>query len=338
MKNRLNNWLQQIWYQRTSPPVLLRPLSFLFKHIVRLRRAWYGANPAASRRLSIPVIVVGNLSVGGTGKTPLVIWLARFLTQAGYRPGIVSRGYGVRLQQPLLVSRSSDPAQAGDEPVLIAQKTDCPVCVSPDRVRAAEILQGAGCDLIISDDGLQHYRMARDIEIALIDGDRRSGNGACLPGGPLREPPERLDSVDLVVCNGAQAQPGEYPMQLVGTMALNLADETRVKPLAAFRGEKLLAMAAIGNPQRFFKGLQQAGLTLATKALPDHHAFVASDVTFDDGSSSITILMTEKDAVKCRKFANTAVWYVPVEAELPAAFGNKILNCLKEITTVKKDG
>jgi tetraacyldisaccharide 4'-kinase len=335
MKNRLNNWLQQIWYQRTSPPLLLRPLSHLFQHIALQRRAWYGANPAASRRLAVPVIVVGNLTVGGTGKTPLVIWLARFLTRAGYRPGIVSRGYGVPLQQPLLVSVGSDPAQAGDEPVLIAQKTNCPVCVFPDRIRAAEVLLAAGCDLIISDDGMQHYRMARDIEIAVIDGDRRFGNSACLPGGPLREPVERLYSVDLVVCNGGQALPGEYPMQLIGTMAVNLADETVTKPLAEFRGEKLLALAAIGNPQRFFQGLQEAGLTLATKALPDHHAYVAGDVAFD---GSITVLMTEKDAVKCRKFAHSALWFVPVAAELPAAFGDKILNRLKEITKVKKDG
>jgi tetraacyldisaccharide 4'-kinase len=336
VENRLNpdNWLQRIWYQRTSPPLLLRALSHLFRHIVLLRRAWYNANPAACRRLPVPVIVVGNLTVGGTGKTPLVIWLARLLAEAGYRPGIVSRGYGVRLQEPLSVHTASDPAQAGDEPVLIAQKTGCPVCIFPDRVRAAGVLLAAGCDLIISDDGLQHYRMARDIEIALIDGDRRFGNGACLPGGPLREPVERLRSVDLVVCNGAQAQPGEYPMLLTGAIARNLADETVIRPLAEFREDKLLALAAIGNPQRFFTSLQRAGLKFATKAFPDHHAFVAGDVAFGDG---ITVLMTEKDAVKCRKFANSALWYVPVAAELPVAFGDRVLNLLKEITKVKKD-
>jgi tetraacyldisaccharide 4'-kinase len=335
MKNRLNNWLQRIWYQRTSPPVVLRPLSRLFRYIVRQRRAWYGANPAAACRLGVPVIVVGNLTVGGTGKTPLVIWLARFLTHAGYRPGIVSRGYGVCLQQPLLVTAGCDAAQAGDEPVLIAQKTACPVCVFPDRTRAGEVLLGAGCDLIISDDGMQHYRMARNIEIALIDGDRRFGNGACLPGGPLREPVERLESVDLIVCNGGQAQPDEYPMQLIGGMAVNLADETVTKPLTEFRGEKLLALAAIGNPQRFFNGLREMGLTFAAKALPDHHAFVAGDVASDDG---VTILMTEKDAVKCRKFAHPAMWYVPVDAELPTGFGGKVLDRLKKLLKVEQDG
>ncbi|QFY42522.1 tetraacyldisaccharide 4'-kinase [Candidatus Methylospira mobilis] len=335
MKNRLNNWLQRIWYQRTSPPVLLRPLSHLFRHIVLKRRAWYGAHPEAARRLPVPVIVIGNLSVGGTGKTPLVIWMARFLTQAGYRPGIVSRGYGVRLRQPLLVTAEFDPAQAGDEPVLIAQKTACPVSVFPDRARAADVLLAAGCDLIISDDGMQHYRMARDIEIALIDGDRRLGNGACLPGGPLREPVERLDSVDFVVCNGGQAQPGEYPMLVTGSTAVNLANETVTRPLAAFQGEKLLALAAIGNPQRFFNSLQETGLTFAAKVLPDHHAFVASDVEQENG---ITVLMTEKDAVKCRKFNSSALWYVPVEAELPIAFGDRVLDSLKKITKVKQNG
>jgi len=335
MRNRVNNWLQRIWYQRASPPLLLSPLSQLFRHIVLKRRAWYGAHPGAARRLPVPVIVIGNLSVGGTGKTPLVIWMARLLAQTGYRPGIVSRGYGVRLRQPLLVTAEFDPAQAGDEPVLIAQKTACPVCAFPDRARAADVLLAAGCDLIVSDDGMQHYRMARDIEIALIDGDRRLGNGACLPGGPLREPAERLDSVDFVVCNGGQAQPGEFPMRVHGVTAVNLADETVFRPLTAFRGEKLLALAAIGNPQRFFNGLKESGLTFAAKALPDHHAFVASDVEQEDG---MTVLMTEKDAVKCRKFNSTALWYVPVEAELPASFGVRILDRLKEITKVKQNG
>lgn len=327
-RNIFNHWLQQTWYEGASPPVLLRPLSCIFQFAVRLRRAWYEANPKAVRHLPVPVIVVGNLTVGGTGKTPLVIWLAQFLAQSGYRPGIVSRGYGVKLQQPQLVTSCSDPAQAGDEPVLIARKTGCPVCIFPDRVRAAEVLlASSGCDVIISDDGLQHYRMGRDIEIAVIDGDRRFGNAMCLPGGPLREPLDRLSGVDLLVCNGGDAQPDEYLMQVQGALAVNLADETLIRPLALFQGENLLAVAAIGNPMRFFKALRKAGLAFVEKALPDHHAYTAADVASDEG---VMVLMTEKDAVKCKKFATDKLWYVPVKAELPARFGEKILNLLNE--------
>ena len=329
---KLADWLQSRWYGQT-PPLGLVPFSSLFRGIVALRRMAYGRGWKSSQRLPVPVIVVGNLTVGGTGKTPLTIWLVEFLKASGYKPGVISRGYGGRKQaKPLAVNADSDPAEAGDEPVLIAKRTACPVYVFSRRAQAGRALLAENdCDVLIADDGLQHYALARDVEIAVVDGVRRFGNGLCLPAGPLREPVERLAEVDLTVCRG-EPREGEFGMVLTCGDAVNLADETQAKPLAEFLGLKLRAVAGIGHPQGFFADLKAAGLSFEERAFPDHHRFVPEDLGPDDGAC---VLMTEKDAVKCRGFACERLWYVPLRAQLPPAFGETVLQLLKK---VKPDG
>jgi tetraacyldisaccharide 4'-kinase len=314
------------------PPSWLRPASALFGRIVALRRAVYRHGVKKTERLPVPVIVVGNLTVGGTGKTPLVIWLAEFLSRSGYRPGIVSRGYGgARHERPSVVQPQSEPKWVGDEPVLLARRTGRPVCVHANRAWAGRtLLATEDCDVLIADDGLQHYALARDIEIAVVDGERRFGNGALLPAGPLREPVERLGEVDFIVTRN-RPEIGEYEMLLAGDEAVRLNDPSQRKPLAALGATPVHAVAGIGNPGRFFDFLRQAGLTVVTHAFPDHHAFAPADLRFDD---DFPVLMTEKDAVKCRAFADARHWYLPVTARLPPAFGENLLNLLK----AKHDG
>jgi len=327
----LANWLQNQWYGQ-RPPLGLVPFSGLFRGVVALRRLAYRQGWKPSQHLPVPVIVVGNLTVGGTGKTPLTIWLVEFLKASGYKPGVVSRGYGGRKQaKPVAVTADSDPAEVGDEPVLIAQRTGCPVFVFPYRAEAGRVLLAENdCDILLADDGLQHYALARDLEIAVVDGERRFGNGLCLPAGPLREPVERLAEVDLIVCRG-QAREGEYPLALHCDQAVSLADPHLTKPLAEFVGQKLRAVAGIGHPQRFFADLKLAGLSVEERGFPDHHSFSADDLGPDDGTP---ILMTEKDAVKCRNFASERLWAVPLRAQLPPAFGETVLQLIK----VKCDG
>jgi len=322
----LADWLQRRWYE-PSPPAGLVPFSALFRGAVALRRWAYRNAWKGSRRLRVPVVVVGNLTVGGTGKTPLTIWLAEFLKAAGYKPGVVSRGYGGRRQDnPLAVYADSDPAEAGDEPVLIARRSGCPVYAFPRRAEAGlALLAATDCDIIIADDGLQHYALARDVEIAVVDGERRFGNGFCLPAGPLREPVKRLREADLIVCRG-EPRLGEYPMALAFGEAVNLADESLKKPLADFTGMKLKAVAGIGHPQRFFAGLKAVGLDFEARDFPDHHRFTPQDL----GPNEAQVLMTEKDGVKCRRFAGgQRLWAVPLVADLPAAFGEQLLQLLK---------
>ena len=330
LNNALNQWIQNQWYQRTSPNPLLKPLEKLFHEGVLLRQEAYQFGRMPSERLPVPVIVVGNLTVGGSGKTPLVVWLAQFLKSRGYRPGIVSRGYGGHAsRKPLAVDFNTSPTLAGDEPVLIARRTGCPVFVSPQRIEAGRaLLAQTECNIIIADDGLQHYALARDIEIVVIDGKRGFGNGHMLPAGPLREPVERLESVDMVVYNGA-APEGGHGMRLQGDLAVNLCNMWKRRKLGSFAGKPLNAMAGIGDPQRFFDHLARHGLSFRQRSWPDHHDYKASDLGFaTDGP----LLMTEKDAVKCRDFAREDDWYVPVEAHLPATFGQELFNLIKTKT------
>ncbi|MFZ5594487.1 MAG: tetraacyldisaccharide 4'-kinase [Pseudomonadota bacterium] len=318
--------LDHYWYSNNPVSVLLLPLSWLFRLVATLRRAAYRAGLLKVTRLPVPVIVVGNISVGGAGKTPLVIWLAEFLKQRGYRPAIVSRGYGGQARAyPLLVTPDSDPLLAGDEAVLLARRCSCPMAVAPDRVAAARKVLEAGCDIIISDDGLQHYRLGRDIEIAVIDGARRFGNGRCLPAGPLREPPGRLKRVDLVVVNGGPAETGRFEMRLRSGMVRNLVDEGIARDPAGFQGETVHAVAGIGHPARFFGHLKKLGLNVTGHPFPDHHPYTAQDLQFGDDAP---IIMTEKDAVKCRKFADAQHWYLPVAAELSGGFGERLVQLL----------
>ncbi len=311
--------LDAYWWDRNGIAIALLPLSWLFCALVWIRRTAYRIRILPTTRLSIPVIVVGNISVGGAGKTPLVVWLAKHLQKLGYRPGIVSRGYGGNAQYwPQQVLPGSDPIAVGDEPVLIARLTNCPVSVGPDRVIAALAMQKyTECDVIVSDDGLQHYALWRDIEIVVVDGDRGVGNGFCLPAGPLREQVSRLDKVDMVVSNGTAGR-GRYVMLLKQTEVINLADPTQVKDLDYFADEaKVHAIAGIGNPERFFKQLEMAGLNVVGHEFPDHHKYQPEDL---EAINDAPLLMTEKDAVKCQRFAEPHHWFVRVEAELHDTF------------------
>lgn len=315
--------LERCWYSLNPVSLALWPVGLLFCGIAILRRLAYRWQLLKQYAVGVPVIVVGNLTVGGSGKTPLVIRLIELLHEADHRPGIISRGYKGRAQEwPRSVGPDSDPNEVGDEPVLLAQRCHCPVVVGPDRVAAAQaLLKTHDCDVIVSDDGLQHYRLKRDLEIAVIDGNRRLGNGFCLPAGPLREPPRRLRSVDFVVGNGA-VRDGEYLMKLEGERAVNLTDTSITCSLASFRSSPVHAVAGIGNPSRFFRYLQERGIRTVEHPFPDHHSFVGSDLDFGD---DLPLLMTEKDAVKCRKLAWDACWYVPVRARLDADLERRLL-------------
>lgn len=316
------------WYGRPGLVTwLLLPLTALFCALAGLRRFGYRHGWLHAERLPVPVVVVGNITVGGSGKTPLVAALVQRLREAGYRPGIVSRGYGGQAQQwPQAVDATSDPRQVGDEPVLLARATGCPVAVGPDRPAAAQRLLAAGVDVIVADDGLQHYRLGRDIEIAVVDGERRFGNGWCLPSGPLRERPARLRRVDFVVANGAAAA-GEVAMTLHPGRLRNVAQPEREAELTALAAAPH-AVAGIGHPGRFFAMLRRAGLTPVEHPFPDHHRFAPADLAFGDGRP---VVMTEKDAVKCAPFAQPDWWYLPVEAELPESFGAALLDRLEQV-------
>lgn len=325
LKNKLQGILEQTWYAKTGLTQVLRPLSWLFITIATIRRLLYRFNIKKTTQLSVPVIIIGNITVGGTGKTPLVIWLAEFLKAAGFKPGILSRGYsGQARSWPQQVRPDSDPVIVGDEAVVIARRTGCPMAVGPDRVAAGKaLLKYSDCDVIICDDGLQHYALQREVEVLVIDGIRRFGNGFCLPAGPLRERPSRKNEVDCKVTNGIAAQ-GEYAMSYHGNKLINLlSGETR--DLSSIEDDKIMAIAGIGNPDRFFNYLRGHGLRLDTRAFPDHYHFEKDFLGVND---DVTVIMTEKDAVKCRRYANQNWWYVPVDVELPKEFGLEIINLI----------
>jgi tetraacyldisaccharide 4'-kinase len=275
------------------------------------------------------VIVVGNINVGGTGKTPLVIWLASHLARHGYRPGIVSRGYGGSAEAPVAVATDSVAAVVGDEPLLLARRTACPVWIGRDRPLAAQALLAAHseCDVLICDDGLQHYALARDVEIAVVDGRRRFGNGRLLPAGPLRELPLRLNKVDAIVIHGGDAQPGEYALELVGTTFRNLRNGAMTASNTDLAGLKLHAVAGIGDPQRFFEALRRQGLQVVEHPFPDHHLYQPADLQFEGAQA---VLMTEKDAVKCIAFSQPHWWYLEVEARVNAKLGSLIMRKLED--------
>lgn len=324
----MKRWLERRWYAREqSAPLLLRPLSMFYGAISTRRRRHLQAQATALR---VPVIIVGNISVGGTGKTPFTIWLIERLREWGWRPGVISRGYGGRAAQyPLAVTAQTDAAASGDEPLLIAQRTGCPVVVAPDRVAAAQmLLRDHDVDLIVSDDGLQHYRLARDLEICLVDGRRGLGNGALLPAGPLREAPSRLAEVQLVVVNGeGWRHAGALQMHLQPAPLRRLIDD-REQDLAALRGQTVHAVAGIGDPSRFFASLTAAGLAIEAHAFADHHAFGAADFAFGDEAP---IVMTEKDAVKCRAFADARMWALPVAAQLGPDASSRVRECVETL-------
>ena len=307
--------IARIWSGESPLWLLLLPLSWLYGLVSGLIRLCYRIGIKRAWRAPVPVVVVGNLTAGGNGKTPVVIWLVEQLAQRGIRAGVVSRGYGGKAERyPLLLTSHATTEQAGDEPVLIFQRTGAPVAVSPNRSEAVQALLAAHpVDIVITDDGLQHYALARDKEMVVIDGVRRFGNGWWLPAGPMRERASRLRTVDAVIVNGGEALPGEIPMRLIPSQAVNLLTGERqdVSQLPA-----LVAMAGIGHPPRFFATLEQCGARLEARIpLADHQALSLADV---DPLVTVNqnLIMTEKDAVKCRAFAKSNWWYLPVDAEL----------------------
>jgi len=323
-RTQWEQWLNNIWYGKSSAYIFLLPLSWLYCAAVGIRRLAYRSGLLGTTRLRIPVIVVGNISVGGTGKTPLVIALAERLQQAGYTIGILTRGYlGCAPHWPQPVSPSSDPQQLGDEAVLLARKTRTAVFAGPQRVAAARaLLQVSPCDILICDDGLQHYALYHDVEIATVDVTR--GNGLCLPAGPLREPVSRLQQVDAVVSLGRGSIQG-YAMDLVPAAACRIIDPAHRRDLGSFRGSPVHAVAGIGDPERFFAMLRLAGLTIQSHPYADHHSFHAADLDFGDDRP---VLMTEKDAVKCEAFSRANWWSVPIDAQLDTAFYDWLFNIL----------
>ncbi len=319
----VQSWLNRVWYDRAPPPWWLLPLSLTYGAAAGLRRKLYSLRLRKSVRLSVPVVVIGNLSVGGTGKTPLVCWLVSRLQQLGFKPGVVTRGYGGTAAGARLVDACADPGVVGDEPLLLARRTGAPVAIGRDRPAASQLLVNAGCDVVVSDDGLQHYALARDCEIVVIDGDRRFGNGRLLPAGPLREPESRLGRVDAVVVNGGPAPLADaFRMRLEANNALALSDG-EVKALNEFAGVAVHAVAGIGNPERFFNMLRAHGIQVTGHPLPDHARLQADDITFPDHRP---VLMTEKDAVKCREWAGPLHWYVPVTAGFDAGESAALLD------------
>ncbi|ARU32072.1 tetraacyldisaccharide 4'-kinase [Sulfuriferula sp. AH1] len=313
-------WVQRQWRSTTPWHALLIPLSWLFAILSALRRTGYTSGLLRRQHLAVPVIIIGNISVGGTGKTPLVIWLAQQLAAHGRHPGIISRGYGGNAATPQAVSAHSNAAIVGDEPRLLAQRLACPVWIGRNRPAAGRALLAAHpeVDVILSDDGLQHYALARDVEIAVIDSSRGFGNARLLPAGPLREPLNRLQQVDAVIVNQTGAShPGlpplqhAYAMQLVGHHFTNLKHPKQTAVAADFSDSQVHAVAGIGHPQRFFDQLDAMGLHVIPHAFADHYQYQASDLNFPG-----IIIMTEKDAVKCQAFVTEHMWVWPVQAQL----------------------
>ncbi|HCA26798.1 MAG TPA: tetraacyldisaccharide 4'-kinase [Betaproteobacteria bacterium] len=324
-------WLESQWSTITRWHVLLWPLSLLFGFAVAFRRLLYRWRIIHSDAVPVPVIVVGNITVGGTGKTPAVVWIADFLRRRGYRPGVISRGYGRRSQATLEVTENSDPLEVGDEPLLLARRTGCPIVVGADRVLAARGLlrRHPECDVLLSDDGLQHYALRRDMEIAVVDAQRYYGNRLLLPAGPLRERLGRLESVDAVLLNGdgQPTAPNQFRMRLTGEVFYNVGRPELRVGVSRFQGKAVHAMAGIGNPQRFFDDLRALGLVFTAHAFPDHYVYTPADLNLPRADA---IIMTEKDAVKCAAFADPKCWALAVDADIDPALEFKLLDTIRK--------
>lgn len=322
--------IERIWSGRSPLYRLLLPLSLLYGGISQLLRLSYRWGWRKAWRSPVPVVVVGNLTAGGNGKTPVVIWLVEALQQRGIRPGVVSRGYGGKsAHYPLILTAATGTQEAGDEPVLIYQRTGAPVAVSPVRKQAVKALTDRGdIDIIITDDGLQHYALMRDVEIVVIDGKRRFGNGWWLPAGPMRERAGRLRSVDAIITNGGVAEPGEIPMTLQPSLAVNLKTGESV-PVSSLK--EVVAMAGIGHPPRFFATLRQSGIEPVKEVPFTDHQHYDESMLASLATSSQTLLMTEKDAVKARQFAHENWWYLPVEATFPQAESHKLVDSIASL-------
>jgi tetraacyldisaccharide 4'-kinase len=326
--------IDRIWSGKSPLFLLLLPLAWLYGLISNLIRFSYKAGLKKSWRAPVPVVVVGNLTAGGNGKTPVVIWLVETLQQHGFRVGVVSRGYGGKAESyPLLLSEETSTAQAGDEPVLISQRTGAPVAVSPVRSDAVKaLLASHELDVIITDDGLQHYALARDVEIVVVDGIRRFGNGHWLPAGPMRERRSRLRSVDAVITNGGTAHSGELAMILQPGKAINLLTGEQRDPASL---QNVVAMAGIGHPPRFFATLKQLDVNVQKEvAFSDHQPYTLDKLSGVAQSGQV-LLMTEKDAVKCRSFAQPNWWYLPVDAKIEGVLAEKLLQKISDLILTK---
>lgn len=316
--------ITRFWYRRTALAYLAAPIALAAYLLYLLRRAAYRAGLRRVTRLAVPVIIVGNVTAGGTGKTPLVAWLAKALQGAGRTPGIVCRSYRARATGPAAVNPASDPQLQGDEAVLLARRTDSPVWSGPNRVATACALAHAHpeVDVVICDDGLQHYALGRDCEIAVVDGARRFGNGLLLPAGPLREPVARLRCVDAIVWNGEQPPDArsvavpQFVMRLEGATFYQLVEPARRAGASSFAGRSIAAIAGIGNPQRYFAHLRALGLEFSEHPYPDHHRFQPGDLA---ALRAEIVLATEKDAIKCAAFADARIWVLPVAATVGEA-------------------
>ena len=329
------HWLEAYWYRLSPLHLVLWPLSLVFGALAATRRLLYRTKLLSGTRVRVPVIVVGNINTGGTGKTPCAIWLAQWLLDHGFKPGIITRGYAGSARAPLRATADSDPAHIGDEALLLARRCACPVWIGRSRVAAAEALLAAhpDCNVIISDDGLQHYALERAVELVVLDGERGYGNGMLLPAGPLREPVSRLRGVDALIINGGTLFPPSilpsgvpaFDMSLRGESFYKLRKQDTVAAPAHFAGQTIHAVAAIGNPQRFFNRLHDLGLVFTPHMFPDHHAYTAADCAIE---SPAALIMTEKDAVKCERLAaeNANWWALRVDAVIDPALGELILH------------
>lgn len=331
----MESWLLHQWYESANPVWWLRPLGFFFRVLVATRHVLYRAGVLRTGRLPVPVVVVGNLTVGGTGKTPLTLALVQELRRLGWVPGILSRGYGARAQEVRRVPAGSHPAEVGDEPALMAGLSGCPVWVGRNRLHAGRALLQAHpeVNVLVCDDGLQHLALARDMEVVVIDGERFWGNGRLLPAGPLREPLSRLFTVDAVVVQGSVAGRENllpkgtpcYAMKLEGQFWSATGAPDMRYPLDHFTGKACHAVAGIGNPQRFFRYLETLGIEVRPRVFPDHHPFKPEDLHFEP---ELPILMTEKDGIKCRNFAPQSSFMLSVKAVPEAGFFERVQEVL----------
>ena len=340
--SKLQQCLERVWYDDKGNSIgsfLLLPLSALYCAAnAYQRKSQLKVLKQNPPDINVPIIVVGNITVGGTGKTPVTVYVANLLKKSGYKPAIITRGYGGKDQSwPQKVTATSDAEKVGDEAVLIATRTSMPVYAGANRLDSIrQLLADTDCNVIVSDDGMQHYKMPRDIQIAVIDGERGFGNGHCIPAGPLREKLDRLDNCDLMVVNGIPVTDTErleqvHLMSLSGDNIINLktAEERRLED---YSGKTVQAITGIGNPNRFYTTLESKGLLVNKNSFPDHYAFTRDDLLFENQS---TVIMTEKDAVKCKHLIGDAsnYWYLPITAELPQEFNQKLLALLKGKTS-----
>lgn len=333
MRSRIERWLSKKWYQPSVSISLLAllPFSYLFRGIITCRRFAYQHHWLSSYRSSLPVIVVGNITLGGTGKTPFVIYLANYLRQQGFHPAIILRGVGGTAATPIVVTEHSSAFEVGDEAMLLFKHSGAPIIVSKNRTVAAQIIEKMGCcNIIISDDGLQHYQLQRDIEIILVDAERQFGNQQLLPAGPLREPVNRLTSADLIIENGTTASQLGFSARYQPVAFIAVTNPNITKSLHDFTNQTIHAVCGIGHPEQFLSMLKQLRINTIPHIFKDHHLYTHDDITFDD---KLSIIMTEKDAVKCKEIANENAWYLAVQLIIDEEFKKALqrkLTSLKE--------